>query len=132
MHPKDFRVNEAWLAFRANSVPIRSPEGEFDVFVLMDAASMYIFGQALAVVGAEAPTGEDAAALLREDWQSKQEWPQRLILAGKASAENGFCRAAQWNGIPVVSVAAKELRVYISDVRSAFAEHFGGEENGAA
>ena len=132
MHPKDFRVNEAWLAFRANSVPLRTPEGEFDVFVLVDAASMYIFGHAFAAVGAEAPTDEDAAALLRSGWQRKQQWPERLILTGKPSAENGFCRAAERNGIPVVAVAAKELRVYTSDIRSGFAEHFGGEENGTA
>ncbi len=132
MHPKDFRVNEAWLAFRANRAPLRTPEGAFDVFVLLDAASMYILGHALAVVGAEAPNEEDAAALLREGWSAKQQWPERLLLAGKPTADNGFSRAAQSNGIPVATVAPTEIRVYTSDVRSTFAEHFGGEDDGTA
>ena len=117
MQPKDFRVNEAWLAFRANRAPLRTPEGAFDVFVLMDAASMFILGHALAVVGAEAPNEEDAAALLREGWSAKQEWPERLLLAGKLAPDNGFSRAAQSNGIPVATVAPREIRAYTSDVR---------------
>jgi hypothetical protein len=132
MHPKQFQVNEVWLAFRANAAPLRTPEGAFDVFVLMDAASMYMLGTALVPVGAEAPSEQEAANLLQQGWQSRNEWPERLVLHGEPSAENGLARAAQWNGIPVVVASSQELAVYIEDVRGAFEEHFNGPANSAA
>lgn len=50
MHPRDFEVNQTWLAFRVNQRPLLAEGQEFDIFVLQDAASMFIFGNAFAAV----------------------------------------------------------------------------------
>lgn len=37
LHPKQFEVNEAWLAFKLNELPICTElEGEFNCIALMD------------------------------------------------------------------------------------------------
>lgn len=52
LHPTQFEVNEAWLAFKLNEVPICiETEGEFDCIALMDAASGFILGNAFAPAG---------------------------------------------------------------------------------
>jgi hypothetical protein len=130
MHPQQFHINEAWLAIRANTAPLRTPEGQFDVVVLRDAASMYILSQAFAIAGTDSPSEQDAASAVQEGWEAKQQWPKRLILVGEASSENGFACAARSTGIPVVSATPAELDVYISDVRTSFAQYFADGRDG--
>jgi len=48
LEPNQIEVNEAWIAFRINSAPIRTEQdGDFDFIVLMDAASCFILGSEL-------------------------------------------------------------------------------------
>jgi len=47
--PDDFRVNEAWIAFRANEEFLFVKDEPYDFYVLMDAASTYVFGHAVSV-----------------------------------------------------------------------------------
>jgi hypothetical protein len=93
---------------------------------------MYILGQALAAAGAEAPSEQDAANLLREGWCAKQEWPKQLILVGQPTSRNGFSLAAQSNCIPVVVAAPAEVATYVSDLRRSFGQYLDGLTNGDA
>jgi hypothetical protein len=43
LHPSQFKINEAWIAFRLNGAPIRTErDGDFNCIALMDAASCFI------------------------------------------------------------------------------------------
>ena len=128
MDPRDFEVNRTWLAFRMNQVPVSAEDGAFDIFVLQDAASMFLFGTALAPHSAECPSREAVTALLQQGWAERQEWPQELVLPGKPSRKNAFVSVAREHGISVRSVAEARMSFYIKDVQSSFEEHVEGEQ----
>jgi hypothetical protein len=123
MHPRDFEVNHTWLAYRMNRVPFITPEGEFDVFVLQDAGSMFIFGSAFASHGAHCPKTEDVARLFDQAWSHMRAWPEELLLPGKPLSKNTFVVAGREHGITVKAVAEARMSVYIKDVQSSFEEH---------
>ncbi len=65
LHPKQFDVNEAWIAFRLNNAPIQTEhEGDFNCIALMDAASCFILSSEFIPVTSEEPTQVDASRLL--------------------------------------------------------------------
>jgi hypothetical protein len=39
LHPNQFQVNEAWIAFKLNDDPLVTGEGAHNAFALMDALS---------------------------------------------------------------------------------------------
>ena len=124
MRPEDFRVNETWLAFRVNQRPFEAEGQAHDIYVLQDAASMFIFGTVLAPYDAESPSQGEARDLLEKAWAHRQEWPEELVLPGKPSEDNGFVRAAVVCGITLRTVPEVSLSFYIKDVQSAFEEYF--------
>src|SRR5450755_1412226 len=90
MHPREFEVNRTWLAFRMNRLPVLVAEEELDIFVLQDAASMFIFGSAFASPGADCPPREEVSALFQQAWSQTQLWPEELVLPGRPSPKNIF------------------------------------------
>ena len=47
LHPNQFQVNEAWIAFKLNDEPIHAElDGDFSFLALMDAASCFILSSA--------------------------------------------------------------------------------------
>ena len=123
MHPRDFAINRTWLAFRVNQLPVPTTDGEFDIFVLQDAGSMFLFGSALAPHGAECPSKEAAALLLEQAWSHQQQWPDELVLPGRPSRVNTFAIVAREKDIAVKSVAEARMSFYIKDVQSSLEEY---------
>lgn len=128
MRPEDFRVNGTWLAFRVNQFPIQAEGAARDIFVLQDAASMFIFGTALARPDAQAPSQSDVNELLQRAWARREEWPEELVVPGRPSGENGFVRAAAAVGVALRAVPEARLSFYIKDAQSAFEEFFRREQ----
>jgi hypothetical protein len=123
MQPSDFLPNGTWLAFRMNRLPVVNKDGEFDIFVLQDAGSMFLFGTAFAAPGAEAPPKKEVTRLFRSAWSHRQEWAQELLLVGNPSTKNAFVRAAREQGLRVRAVAEARMSFYIKDVQSSFEEY---------
>jgi len=132
MHPKEFVVNEAWIALKATEAPIRVEHDLVDVFVLMDAASMYMFATRMASLGTGSPSIKDASAMLQAGWKKKHEWPKTVVLPDTLPSDNTFAVAARKKGLPVRVVPESDLAVYVEDVRQAFHEHFGPGTRGDA
>lgn len=122
MRPRDFEVNGTWLAFRINQAPVVAGDDAVDIFVLQDAASMLIFGNAFAPHGDESPAADDVAALMQQAWSRSHAWPGEIVLAGKPSPSNAFVRVAKRNGIPIRTVAESAMSFYIKDVQTSFEE----------
>ena len=131
LQPKDFQVNRTWLAYRVNRVPLITEGQEIDLYVLQDAASMYLFGNAFAPFGTDCPPLQDVENLLKSAYARKSEWPSELVLPGKPGLENSFSKAARSFGIVVRSVPESHLSFYINDTQEAYEEFLARDEGDA-
>jgi hypothetical protein len=124
LHPKQFEVNEAWIAFRINNAPIRTElDGDLNCIALMDAASCFILSSEFIPVTAEEPTQDDLRRLLENAQRHKQQLPRTLfVLDGEVT--DLLTREATQQNIDVVRVSESELLIFIGEARQGFAEEF--------
>jgi hypothetical protein len=126
LHPRQFQVNEAWIAFQLNDEPIRTEQdGSFDVVCLMDAASCFILGNAFVPVGESEPSDFDARRLLKTGWAHKKQFPTTLFLP-KDQFKTTLPAEAKRQNISVVSVPESRLMIFIGEARQGFREHLAG------
>jgi hypothetical protein len=124
LHPQQFEINEAWIAFRLNSKPVRiEGDGDFSCIALMDAASCFILGSELIPVSAKEPTATQFRRLLKNSQSHKQQLPKTLFIAREDAADL-MTRAAMRLNIAAVRVPELELVLFIGGARQAFAEQF--------
>jgi hypothetical protein len=123
LHPKQFEVNETWIAFRLNNAPIRTEsDGDFNCMALMDAASCFILSSELIPAVAE-PTRAQFRRLLKGAKRHKQQLPRTLFVPREDVADRVTLEATE-QSIEVVRVPECELLIFIGEAREAFAERF--------
>lgn len=126
LHPSEFKVNEAWIAFRLNEVAIPTEaDGDFNVIVLMDAASCFILSTEFVPATSPGPSELEAKRLIKDAKSHKQRLPKTLYIPENLSADILSAEAEQ-NGIAVIRVPEKQLLVFIGEAREGFKEHIGG------
>ena len=126
LHPQQFEVNEAWIAFRLNGTPVRTDrDGDFNCLALMDAASCFILGSQFIPVTAPEPTRAQFRSLLKNAQRHKQQLPRTLFIAREELADL-MTREATHQNIEVVRIPESELLVFIAEAREGFAERFEG------
>jgi len=124
LHPKQFEVNEAWIAFRLNNAPIRTErDGDFNCIALMDAASCFILGSEFIPVTVSEPTRAQFRRLLKDARRHKQQLPKTLFVPREDVADQVTLEATQ-QSIDVVRVPERELLIFIGEARDGFAERF--------
>ena len=124
LHPKQFEVNETWIAFRLNSAPIRTErDGDFNCIALMDAASCFILSSKFIAATAAEPTQAEFHRLLQDAKRHKQQLPRTLFVPREDVADRVILEAMQ-QSIEVVRVPESELLLFIGEAREAFAERF--------
>ncbi len=125
LHPKQFEVNEAWIAFRLNLAPVRTElDGDFNCIALMDAASCFILGSKFIPAAAVEPTRAQFRRLLKDAQRHKHQMPKTLFVPREDVARRLTLEAAQ-QSIEVVRVPESELLIFIGEAREGFAERFG-------
>jgi hypothetical protein len=125
LHPNQFEVNEAWLVFKLNELPIHTElEGDFNCIALMDAASCFILGNTFASVGEAEPSKTAVRRLLKEAKAHKQQLPKTLFIP-RGQFNSVLPAEAERQGIAVVRVPEDQLLVFIGEARELFQEHFG-------
>ena len=125
LHPQQFEVNEAWIAFRINDAPIRTEaDGDFNCMALMDAASCFILGAEFFSAEAVEPTQQEFRRLIESARNHKQQLPKTLLIAREPELQE-ITREATEHGIEVVRVPESELEVFVGEAREGFAERFG-------
>jgi hypothetical protein len=122
LHPKQFAVNEVWFAIRVTRNPVLIAGMPNHIYVVQDAGSMFVFGNAFAPSEDESPSAGDAAIILTQAWQEKREWPKKLLIPGTSSKNNGFAAAAEMKKVEVAFVPELELSFYIDDLQSSYEE----------
>ena len=133
LHPNQFEVNEAWIAFQLNNEPVRTEkDGQFNCVALMDAASCFIFGMVMVPMGRPELSKFEVRRLLKKGWETKRQFPETLFVpAGRF--EDVLPAEAERQGIAVVHVQDSHLLVFTSEARQSFKEHFqAGDANSEA
>jgi hypothetical protein len=131
LEPNQFDVDEAWIAFQLNDMPIRTElDGDFNCLALMDAASCFILGSEFIPAGAAGPSEMEARRLLKQGQSHKQRLPRTLFVATEQMAA-ALAEEATRRGITVTRVPESELLVFIGEARAGFRERFGGHRNDA-
>lgn len=127
LHPKQFRVNEAWIAFQLNGAPVVTiRDGSFNCVCLMDAASCYIMGHVMVPADQSEPSALEAKRLLRLGWAHKSAYPSKLLVpAGRYQTD--LAAEAKRQDIAFVPVPASHLRSFTSDAREGFREFLRGK-----
>lgn len=126
MHPSQFQVNEAWIAFKLNDAPIiTESDGDFNFIALMDAASCFILSSAPVSVSAAEPSKIEVKRLLKQGQAHKQQLPKTLFIPSSQAADFLTLEAAR-QGITVVRVPEDQLLPFIGEAREGFQERFGG------
>lgn len=131
LHPNQFQVNEAWIAFRLNSAPVRTEkDGEFNCVALMDAASCFIFGMVMAPTERPELSKFEVRRLLKKGWDTKRQYPDTLFVP-TGRFDNALPAEAERQGIVVVRVPESQLLVFTGEARQSFKDHFDAVGAGA-
>ena len=124
--PLQFQVNEAWIAFRLNEVPIVTEvDGDFNVLALMDAASGFMLGTEFIPASSIEPSRLESKRLLKNGQSHQQVLPKQLILPTELAAEI-LSSEAELHGIAIVRLPEKQLRAVTSEAIEGFKRHIGG------
>lgn len=131
LHPSQFQVNEAWIAFQLNDAPIETiRDGSFNCIALMDAGSCFIMGNAFVAAATSAPSSAQLRRLLKKGCEHKRQYPSTLFVL-KGQFEAAAKSAATRHGISVIPVPEDQLLVFIAEARQGFREFVqrgGGRE----
>ncbi len=123
LHPNQFHVNEAWIAFQLNEAPIETEQdGSLNCIALMDAASCFILGTTLIPTDELEPSAFELKRLISTGWEQKKELPARFLVP-KGQFQQILPAEAKRRGIAVVSVKEAELEVFIGEARQGFKDH---------
>ncbi len=125
LHPNQFYVNEAWIAFQLNDAPIHTGlDGTFNCIALMDAASCFILTSTLVLTNEAEPSKFEAKLLVKNAYAHTQVMPRTLYIPSDMSA-NSLALEAERQKVTVVSVTEHQLLHFIGEAREGFNEHFG-------
>lgn len=128
LHPNQFQVNEAWIAFKLNDRPIHTEQdGDFDFIALMDAASCFILSSVSVPANVAEPTELESRRLLQQGQERKKQLPKSLLVPSGQPAQF-LAAAARRKGIEVVRVEENQLLIFIGEAREGFRERFGSGE----
>ena len=126
LHPYQFEVDEAWIAFRLNNVPIRTEQdGALNCIALMDAGSCFLLGTELVAASAADLSPGQAQRLLESAHRHKRQFPRTLLIPHEDAGDSLTREAIQLN-IDVVRVPESEILMLIGEARQSFAERFEG------
>ncbi len=128
LHPNQFQVNEAWIAFQLNDAPIQTgADGDFNCIALMDAASCFILTSALIPINEVDTSKLESRRLLKKAHAHKRKMPKTLFIPSEQTANN-LALEAERQKVTVVRVPEHQLLLFIGDAREGFKERFGGRD----
>ncbi len=123
LHPNQFQVNEAWIAFKLNDAPVVTEvDGDFDVLALMDAASCMILGTEFVRADSSEPSQLESKRLLKGGQAHKQQFPKKLLIPTNQAADL-LSVEAERKKILVERVPEEQILIFISEAREGFQQH---------
>ena len=116
LSPSNYRVNEAWIVVKINDAPFYVKNDAYDVCVLMDAGSTYVFGHALSRVADGSVSDDDVKAIFDTAWRSKRQWPEKVIVTDNSKVSAIFEKQAKENGLPVIFIPVADLELIVGEL----------------
>lgn len=128
LHPNQFEVNEAWIAFKVNGDEsfITVADEPYDMYVLMDAASTYVLGHIISRTADGTPQEKEVEDIFNKAWQTKKQWPKKFIITENSTADKTFRKQAEKNGLPTEYVPLSDLESIVSPLKESFVSDFFG------
>ena len=124
--PSQFAVNEVWIAFRLNDVPLRTDDGnELCVLGLMDAASCFLLAVLPTAFANPLSREGEPRNFLTSAWKHKQVWPKRAFIPVGESLGTLMAEMER-EGIHVERVPLNCILNIVGEAKEAFLERFGG------
>ncbi|NKB76823.1 MAG: hypothetical protein GKR96_07170 [Gammaproteobacteria bacterium] len=125
LSPDQFEVNEAWILFKLNTIPLStSLEGDFNVFGLMDAASCFLLGTAFVHIDAFELSTLESKRLLKDGYAHKKQYPRKVMIPTNQPADT-FTKEAKRHRMTVTLIPETQLRVFTNEAQQGFHEHLG-------
>lgn len=112
-----FHVNEAWIVCRLHTLDTVAGK-PMDLYMLLDAASSYVFGHL--VVLEEVPSAQETRELFRNAYESKRQWPTKLIATKMDPALEVFQAQADAAGFPLEVVPAAYLDDIVRPIQESY------------
>ena len=128
LEPDNFEVNEAWIAVRVNDEFIFVKDDPYDIYVLMDAASAFVFGFVLSSTVDESLDPKEVENLFRQAWGSKQQWAKTLILPEEMNLADVFISEGKKNGLEIKRVPVSTMDPIVGPLKESFLGSFMGRE----
>ena len=110
--PDQIRVNEAWIAVKINEGFMFVQNEPYDIYVLLDASSCYVFGHVVSKTIDEAPPEEDVKELFIAAFQAKNQWAETLITVEESPSNSVFRKIAKQEGLSVTTINSLELEPF--------------------
>lgn len=114
-----FIPGEAWLVFRVDCFVNDQP---VDIYVLMDVASTYIFGNI--IVSDEVPAKKDITEVLNDAYKAKNAWPKKFFCPSQDPAESIFKQHIEKKGISFVVEPLSNFERIIGPFKKQFGQDF--------
>ena len=125
LHPQQFQVNEAWVAFTLNETPIETEQdGSFNCICLMDAASCYILATGMVPLHQGEPSRFEARRLFAA--ALKQGTKPSKLFVPTTEFKTHLRQEAKRQGIEVIPVAEQQLQAFTGEARESYREHVQG------
>ena len=127
LHPDQFQVDEAWIVFKLNEAPIQTaPGGSINCVCLMDAASLFILGNAFFPSDESEPSKTEVLELFQKAWSHHQVYPDKLFIP--VGQFPNLPEEAQRQSIEVVHLPEGQLIPFIKEARVAFKQYMRAPE----
>jgi len=124
LKPEDFEVNEAWIAFRLNRLPIQTEtDGDFNCLALMDAASLFILASELLPFQSGEMADLELRHLLRIAELKDHPFPHTVYVSGSGSPTEPAV-SSSLHEIEIVVVPDNELQIFTREARDGFTARF--------
>ncbi|MBF0451598.1 MAG: hypothetical protein HQK75_12905 [Candidatus Magnetomorum sp.] len=124
MDPKDYIPNDIWIALRVNDSFITVAGEPYDVHVLMDAGSCYVFGFVFSKVVDNTPPEQEVEDLFEKAWSMKRQWARKLIVPENYFAKDVFEKQAIKHGLSFETVSVSDLSLIVGPLKQSFEEDF--------
>ncbi len=124
LHPNQFKVNQAWIAVRVNDSFLYVAGEPYDLYILVDAASAYVFGHLASKTVEDGPELPDIEGLFQQAGSLKNQYPIELIVPDNFIPKKQFKAICDIKGIGFREVPEGDLSLIIDDIKQSFEEFF--------
>ncbi len=125
IHPNNYKVNQAWLSTRVNDTFLYVAGEPYDMYILVDVASCYVFGFVYAKTTAdEGPDINEIDKMFTDACSKKRQYPIEFYVEEDFFPKEEFKTVCQKYDISFKVFPKNSLCLIVDDIKETFEEHF--------